>query len=212
VTYSRVRSFEVIPSFIFSTGIESGKNLYNQLTKGSFMKLHILATTLFFALNVMAKEKKHEHREHGAHEHGAGTLAIAFDDTKGKIEFKGAAEGILGFEHKPKNKKDEKAVADAVAHFENEIGKMVQMDSTLGCQFTKELIGQVPEEGEKGSGEHSDWAANFTIACAKSPMGTKIVIDFSSFKLLKDMDITVLAGSVQKSAEFKKKPVTIELK
>ncbi len=176
------------------------------------MKTRILVATLFLALNVIAKEKKQEHREHGAHVHGAGNLAIAFDDTKGKIEFKGAAEGILGFEHKPKNKKDEKAVADAVAHFENDIGKMVQMDASLGCQLTKEMIGQVPEEGEEGSGEHSDWAANFTVACAKSPLGTKIVIDFSSFKLLKDMDITVLAGTVQKSAEFKKKPVTIELK
>lgn len=176
------------------------------------MKLNILAAILLLTLNVIAKEKKHEHREHGAHVHGAGNLAIAFDDTKGKIEFKCAAEGILGFEHKPKNKKDEKAVADAVAHFENDIDKMVKMDASLGCQFTKEMIGQVPEAGEEGSGEHSDWAANFNIVCAKPPVGTKIVIDFSSFKLLKDMDITVLAGSVQKSAEFKKKPVTIELK
>jgi hypothetical protein len=176
------------------------------------MKLQILTVALLFGITVIAKEKKHEHREHGAHVHGTGNLAIAFDDTKGKIEFKGAAEGILGFEHKPKNKKDEKAVADAVAHFENDIGKMIQMDASLGCQITKEMIGQVPEEGEEGSGEHSDWAANFNVVCSKSPIGTKIVIDFSSFKLLKDMDITVLAGSVQKSAEFKKKPVTIELK
>lgn len=182
------------------------------LTKRNFMKLQILATILFLSTSTMAKEKKHEHREHSAHVHGAGTLAIAFDDTKGQVEFKGASEGILGFEHKPKNKKDEKIVADAVSRFENDIGKMIQMDASLGCQFTKEKIGQVSEAGEEGSGEHSDWAANFTVACAKSPMGTKIIIDFSSFKLLKDIDITILAGSAQKSAEFKKNPVTIELK
>ncbi len=96
------------------------------------MKLHILAAILLLTTTAIAKEKKHEHREHGAHVHGAGNLAIAFDDAKGKIEFKGAAEGILGFEHKPKNKKDEKAVADAVAHFENDISKMIQMDASLG--------------------------------------------------------------------------------
>ena len=173
------------------------------------MKLSILISILFFTFTSFAADKKkHVHREHGAHAHGTGNLAVAFDDTKGKIEFKGAAAGILGFEHKSKNKKDEKAVADAVAHFENDISKMVQMDASLGCQFTKELIGQVPEEG---SGEHSDWAANFTVVCTKSPLGTKIVIDFSSFKFLKDLDITVLAGSLQKSAEFKKSPVTVEL-
>ncbi len=158
------------------------------------------------------KEKTHEHREHGAHEHGAGKLAIAFDDAKGKIEFKGAAEGILGFEHQPRSEKDKKAVAEASQHFEKDIAQMIQLDPSLNCQFTKEMIGQVPEEGEEGSGEHSDWAANFAVTCAKSPVGTTVTVDFSSFKLLKDVDVTVLAGAVQKSAEFKKKPVVIELK
>ena len=118
----------------------------------------------------------------------------------------------MGFEHQPKNKNDEKVVADAVAQFETQIGNMIKMDSSLACQFTKESISQIPEAGEKGLAEHSEWVANFTVACAKSPLGTKVVVDFSGFKLLKDMDITVLIGSVQKTAEFKKKPVTIELK
>lgn len=176
------------------------------------MRLQIIIAILFLTTSALAKEKKHEHREHGAHVHGDGNLSIAFDDTQGKIEFKGAAEGILGFEHEPKSKKDKNTVADAVAQFENEIGKMVQMDPSLGCQFNKELIGQVPEGGEGGSGEHSEWAANFVVACSKSPLGTKIIIDFSRFKLLKDVDITVLAGAVQKSVKFKKNPVMIEIK
>lgn len=176
------------------------------------MKFFILTTTLLLTMTTMAKEKKHAHHEQKAHVHGAGKLAIAFDDTKGRIEFKGAAEGILGFEYRPKNKKDEKVVTDAVAHFENDIGKMVQFVASLQCQFSKENIGQVPEEGEASSAEHSDWAANFNVTCAKSPLGTNIIVDFSSFKLLKDLNITVLSGSIQKSAEFNRKPVTIELK
>jgi hypothetical protein len=158
-------------------------------------------------------DKHHEHREHGAHVHGGGTLAIAFDDLNGKIEFKGAAEGVLGFEYQPRSEKDKKAVAEAVAMFENNISKMVQFDPSLNCKFKKELIGQVPEKGEEGSGEHSDWAANFAVTCEKSPIGTNLTVDFSNIKRLKDVDITVLVGSVQKSAEFKgKKPVIIELK
>ncbi len=176
------------------------------------MKIYVLSTILLLSMNVFAKEKKHKHHDHGAHVHGAGNLAIAFDDVKGKIEFKGAAEGILGFEHKPKNKKEEKIVSEAIARFENEMSKMVQMDSSLNCKFTKDMIGQVPEEGNEGSGEHSEWVANFTVICSKSPMGTKLIVDFSNFKSLRDLDITILADSVQKSAEFKKKPVTIELK
>lgn len=176
------------------------------------MKLHILIAILFLSSNVFAKVKTHEHREHGAHVHGSGVLAIAFDGTKGRVEFKGAAETVLGFEHKPKNKNDEKVVSDAVAYFEKNIDKMIRMDASLDCQFKKEMIGQIPEEGEEASGEHSDWAANFNVLCSKSPIGTKIEIDFGHFKSVKDLDITVLAGAVQKSAEFKKKPVSIELK
>lgn len=177
------------------------------------MKLLTIVTTVLLSATAMAKDKKHSHhREHGAHEHGAATLAIAFDDAKGKIEFKGAAEGVLGFEHKAKSKKDEKAVADAVTYFETNIAKMIQLDSSLSCQFTKDMIGQVAEEGKEGSGQHSDWAANFTVTCAKSPVGTKVTIDFSYYKSIKDIDVTVLAGSLQKTAEFKKKAITIELK
>jgi hypothetical protein len=181
------------------------------------MKTILILISLFSVLSLAAeptkKEKRHEHREHGAHIHGGGTLAIAFDDMKGKIEFKGAAEGILGFEHQPRSDQDKKTVADAIAHFEKDISKMIQFDPSLNCQLTKDMIGQVPEEGEEGSGEHSDWAANFSVACGKSPVGTKLTVDFTSFKRIKDLDITVLAASVQKSAEYKgKKPVVIELK
>lgn len=179
------------------------------------MKLLILVVSLFsvtvFA-DAKAKKSNHAHRHHEAHVHGSGTLSIAFDENKGKVEFKGAAEGVLGFEHKPKNKKDQKTVDEAILKFENEIAKMVQLDSSLNCQFTKEQIGQIPEEGEESSGEHSNWAANFNVTCLKSPVGTSLKIDFSNFKLIKDVDITVLTGSVQKSAEFKKKPIVIDLK
>ena len=89
---------------------------------------------------------------------------------------------------------------------------MIQFDSSLNCQFTKEMIGQVAEEGEEGSGEHSDWAANFAVTCDKSPLGSKLTIDFAHFKRLKDIDVTILAGSIQKSVEFKGKPITTELK
>lgn len=179
------------------------------------MKLVILAVSVFSMVAFASgktKNSKTEHRQHEAHVHGAGSLAIAFDDARGRIEFKGAAEGVLGFEHKPKNKKDQLVVDKAQAQFEREIGQMVQFDKALNCQFAKEQIGQVPEEGEESSGEHSDWAATYNVTCAKSPAGTKVTVDFSQFKLIKDIDITLLVGSVQKTAEFKKKPVTIEIK
>lgn len=152
-------------------------------------------------------------RSLGAHVHGNGTLSVAFDANQGRIEFKGAAEGILGFEHQPRTAKDKKTVAMAVSHFEHDIGKMVAFDPSLNCQFKKEIIGQVPEAGHEGSGEHSDWAANFSVHCDKSPLGTKLAIDLSSFKLLRSVSVAVLVEAIQKSAEISGgTPISIDLK
>ncbi|PIS11288.1 MAG: hypothetical protein COT73_04760 [Bdellovibrio sp. CG10_big_fil_rev_8_21_14_0_10_47_8] len=176
------------------------------------MKKIIFSFALFSVAAFADSHSKHEkHREHEAHVHGSGSLAIAFDANKGKIEFLGAAEGILGFEYQPRTAKDKKAAAEATERFEKDIGKIVQMDPALKCQFTKDLIGQVPEKGEEGSGKHSDWAANFSVSCAKDPVGTKIKVDFSSFERIKDVDITVLAGAIQKSVEYKGSSVIIDL-
>lgn len=173
--------------------------------------MKLLSLVFFVSLTSFAKEK---HQEHAAHVHGGGKLAIAFDKSVGKIEFKSSAESILGFEHKAKTAKDKKNVAEKTTSFEKEISKMIQFDPTLNCQFKKEMIGQVPEgndKDEKGSGEHSDWVANYTVTCVQAPIGTKITIDFTQFKALKDLDVTILIDALQKSAEFKGQPIVIDL-
>jgi hypothetical protein len=175
--------------------------------------LFLTCTLPLLVFAAPSTKKENTHREHTAHVHGGASIAIAFDELKGKIEFKGAAKGILGFEHQAKTEKDKKAVSHATQIFETDIGKMVQFEPSLNCQISKEMIGQIPEAGNEGSGEHSDWAANFAVTCEKSPLGSKLTVDLTNFKQLTDVDITVLAGSVQKSAEFKgRKPVVIELR
>lgn len=183
--------------------------------KNSLVLGLILVSTAVYA------GKKKEHRHHEAHVHGGATLSIAFDQLKGKVEFKAASEGVLGFEHEAKSEKDKKKLTDTVAKFESSIGSMIKFDESAGCAFTKEKIEMVPEkedhdEKEKGheehKGEHSDFIANFSVDCKKEIKGTKVTFDFTSFKGLKDLDVTLLVGDLQKSVEVKRKPVTIELK
>lgn len=167
-----------------------------------------------FANHHSGKHRHQVHHEHSAHSHGSGTLNIAFDAEKGTVEFKAAAESILGFEYEASNDKDKKTVAEMTRKFETDIAKMIEMDPALGCQFQKEKISQVSETEAKGKkpSKHSDWSAIFSIICKGSPVGTTIKVDFSSFKSLKDLDITILASTLQKSAEYNGMPVAIELK
>lgn len=173
----------------------------------------IFICTLFFSLTVNAKSK---HQSHEAHVHGSATLAVAFDGNAGKIEYKGAADSVLGFEHKPSSDQDKKKIADATAIFETQIAQMIQFDSSLGCKFTNDRIGlffkEQSKDKNKNTGEHSDWIANYSVVCAKSPVNTNLQIDFTRFEHIDDMDITLLIGNVQKSAEYKKKVLKIELK
>ena len=165
------------------------------------MKFTMVLVT-FLAVNSFAKK----HHEHSAHTHGAGTLSIAFDKAQGLVEFKVSAESILGFEHAARSKPELEKKKQAELRFENEIAKMVQFDPKLNCRIDKKAV------EHKISGEHSDWLASYSVACDQSPIGSKLIIDFSRLKSIQDLDIAVIADDLQKSAEFKKNPVVIELK
>jgi hypothetical protein len=180
-----------------------------------------MALILVFVVTSVCAGKKKEHRHHEAHVHGGATLSIAFDQLKGKVEFKAASEGVLGFEYEAKSEKDKKKLSNTVAKFETVIGSMIKFDESAGCSFIKEKIEIVAEKEEhdpkeKGhdqhKGEHSDFVANFSVDCKKEIKGTQVTFDFSQFKGLKDLDVTMLVDDLQKSVEIKRKPITVELK
>lgn len=165
-----------------------------------------------------------EHRHYDAHVHGAAKLDIAIDDLNGKIEFRAAAEGVLGFEHKPKSAPDQKKLTDTKQIFVQSMEKMVNFDSALLCHLEKIMVDQIPEkdhqdnkeaahkkDAEHLNGEHSDFVATFKVLCQKSPLGSRLKLDFSRFKDLHDIDVTILIGNLQKSLELKGKPADIVL-
>ncbi len=165
----------------------------------------MLSFILLISITTFAKEKN-EHRQHQAHVHGAATLNIAFDQVSGKIEFKSAADSVLGFEHAVKSDKDKKILSEAILKFETGISQMIQFDSVLGCVITKEKIEMIQD------GSHADFRAHFNVTCLKAITGTNIIFDFTGLNKIKDLDVTVLADALQKTIEVKTKPVTLELK
>lgn len=157
-------------------------------------------------LSAVAIAAPAKHHEHGAHVHGAAALSVAFDGLNGRLELKGAADSFIGFEHAAKSDADKKKLGEALKTFEAKLETRVKLDPILGCRFKKNKLEM------ESHGAHADFIANFDITCVKSPLGGKIVFDFSDVKGLNDLDITVLAGELQKTAEFKGDPVTVELK
>lgn len=178
-------------------------------SKASLLFLILLPLTTF------AGKKEHSHsenkktkRHHHAHEHGAGELSIAFDGKAGRLEFKAAAESIVGFEHEAKKTTDIAVVEKSIADFKNQISTMVKMDPKLNCVF---LAGKVELLREKKS-SHADFVAEFNIQCESLPLGSKLVIDFTNYKKLEDLKAMVLIDQVQKSLDIDAKLTEVELK
>lgn len=170
---------------------------------------NLLATGLWVSLMMSTTTGQAEPHSHGAHVHGSATLNIAFDNTSGKIEFKSAGESIVGFERMPRADKDKKALNAANQRFEKNISKMIQFDASLGCEFKKEKADMVAQD-EKSN--HADYIGEFTVTCKKPVLGSTLKLDFSGYAKLKDVDVTILAGDLQKTVELQGKPVSIDLK
>lgn len=156
-----------------------------------------------------------------AHVHGAGELAIAFEKNQGRIEFRSAAEAILGFEHEARTPEEKKVLAEVRQRFEKEIATMVKLDPAIQCRFETSRIDAgtkveaEPKEkpakhGHKGGG-HADFVAEFALSCQKSPRGGSLTVDFSKLKRLKKVAITVLVDDLQKSARYQGQPVKVDL-
>jgi len=161
-------------------------------------------------LNADYTKKKHSHKhDHGAHVHGSGNLNIAFDQLNGKAEFKSSADSIIGFEHEAKTDKQKTQLKLQTEKFEKAVPKMVIFSEDLNCTWQKEKIEVQRNPSEKN---HSDFVASFKVTCAKTPLNSSLKINFFEFKKIKDLDITVLVDTVQKSAEYKGKPIIFQIK
>jgi hypothetical protein len=168
---------------------------------------------MLLGLTATAKEKMS--REHGAHLHGAGSLGIAFEENKGRMEFKIPSDSIIGFEYTPKTNKDKKTKQAQLEILEKNISEMVVFNSAIKCQIIKDKIEIVKDGGESKEprAEHSTTFATFNVKCDKPPAGTKISFNFHKFfPRIQDLDVQIIAGSIQKSIEVKQSNVSVELK
>lgn len=172
--------------------------------------ISIALTTAAWALN--KKSNGHEHREHSAHQHGAGTLGIAFDGLTGQLDFKIPSDSIIGFEYTPRTEKDKKTRLRQLALLEKQIAQMVVFDSSRGCVITKDKVEVVKDEKESNEmhAEHSDTVAVFNVTCVQALEGSKITFNFQKyFPRINDLDVQIVVGDIQKSVEAKSNGVSV---
>jgi hypothetical protein len=183
------------------------------------MKLAALALTLtlpvLFAQSKAGKApakaapkpaaKKEEAHGHGAHEHGKAKLSLAFEGTKGTIEFESPAESIVGFEHKPKNADEKKKVDAAMATLKARVGEMVMLPAAAGCKITAKEV-EMHQDGD-----HAEFHAEYNVNCAK-PVSGEVRFGISKvFPSVNEVEVQALSDKGQSGATIKQDKGVIKI-
>ena len=137
-----------------------------------------------------------EHEEHGAHEHGTGTLNITQSEQDIEITLDSPGMNLFGFEYQPKSDADKQAVAAAEAKLW--IGaNLFGFDEAADCKQTAATLDTTAEDDA-----HSDVAMSWAFTCTKpdalETVSTKLFSTFSGFHQLNAEWVTNAGASALK--------------
>lgn len=174
-------------------------------------------------------------RELGAHEHGAGKLNIAFENTKVELELEVPGDDIVGFEHKARTAKQKAAIETAKKTLAAGL-TLFKLPAGAGCKLDAakvELHTEAPEKkpaepankdahghGKKGHAHdhdhdedgHTEFHATYTLTCAAPDKLTEIAFDyFKAFKKAQKLTVAVVSDKGQKQYEVTRKAPRLTL-
>ncbi|ODA33049.1 hypothetical protein A8L45_11905 [Veronia pacifica] len=104
------------------------------------------------ALSTTASAAENEHRHHKAHKHAEVLMNLIQSDSSVMIEIEAPADDVVGFEHQPKNKKQQKLIDDAVAVL-NDASRIISFNPEAQC-LVKEA--SIKHGFNDGHDEHHD--------------------------------------------------------
>jgi hypothetical protein len=144
-----------------------------------------LLTAIAVAGTAPALAAEKEHRQHGAHEHGAAELKLVWEKNVVTIELETPAVNIVGFEHAPRTDAQKKAVRDAVATLRG-ADKLFHFTPEAGCRgATTDVKSELTDAKPGQKLDHSEFEAGWRFTCDK-PNALKAV-DVELLKLFPKM-------------------------
>ncbi|UCC53320.1 MAG: DUF2796 domain-containing protein [Anaerolineaceae bacterium] len=136
-----------------------------------------------------------DHRDHGAHEHGAAILTIAWSGNDLAIDLQTPAYNVLGFEYAPSSDAEKALLDESVVALES--GDLLQLSSEANCSFISavvqtELAEEAHEDGEEHEEEeetHSDIDVAYAVQCQnpdklESVDASELFVHFPNFEAL----------------------------
>lgn len=165
-------------------------------------------------LATTAQAEEHDHRQHDAHEHGAGTLNIALEGNTLMIELESPAMNIVGFEHPPRDEKQHQAI-DQAATTLRQGDKLFTTPSAAGCvlkqaQVESSLLEEGHSKAEHGKHEeehedeaHADFHVAYRFDCGQPSRLDRITVKFfDAFPSTDELEVQLLSDKGQKAVEL----------
>ena len=176
-----------------------------------------------------------EHREHGAHEHGRGTLDIAVEGEELVVEFRIPAVNVVGFEHAPRDDAEREAVRRALAPFQDAASLLVpsieaecELETlhaglwSMDLEEAGEGEAHGHEEHEHGEHEHeeeehadeahSELRATYHFHChAPEELSVMEVRAFEHLLDADEIDVRVVTPGTQRAMELHPPETRVEL-
>ncbi len=177
------------------------------------MPLKSLAPVAFVALLIAApvsaqQDHKHDHaHHHAAHVHGVAKLEVAVDGGNLSLHLESPLEGLLGFEHAPRNDK-ERAAASEMRKKLADAGKLFAPTTAAQCTLKSVQIDAPSLDTKPASGdaEHADLDADFLFICAQPAKLTGMDVRlFQVFPKMRRIEAQVVSGKGQKATRLSSK-------
>jgi hypothetical protein len=180
----------------------------------------VLASTPALAqVQPKAQPKPHQHEQHrelAPHVHGAGTLNIAIDGATVTMELNAPAHDIVGFEHKPNNAAQRRAIDTAKRQLSRPLALFV-VPPAAGCivksaevKFDTGEAKTAPAKAapakpaaepkpEAAEAKHADFDADYVLTCKAPDKVQSIQFPyFKAFRGAEKLTVTIVGASQQR--------------
>lgn len=159
-----------------------------------------------------------EHREHGAHMHGHGTLNLAAEGEELIIELRVPGVNVVGFEHPPESDEDRRAVETALSTF-GRAENLFAPSKSARCVVEEAEVsfaGEMHHEGdghekhsEPGEGaheqeEHAELHGEYHFNCAEPEKLDRIEVRvFDHLRNAEELEGNVVTPTLQKAVTLR---------
>lgn len=181
--------------------------------------LSLAACTLLIPLSAFAEE-------HAAHEHGHGELNLAIDGQQLLIELHAPAADVIGFEHPPRNAKEQQQQAQALESLQH-ADRLFVLPAAAGCQLQQQQVEASHEaEPEPASAaaqtrqpaaehdaahQHSDIQAEYAFHCQHPTELNRLTLTlFAHYPTLEKVSLQAIVPGTPDRSELSASQPTLQ--